>query len=62
MQLIEDLREAADQLEKEAELIHECKAIVKQFVGHYPSGINPDLDEAYRRGRDLMSKVREMEG
>jgi hypothetical protein len=60
MQLIDDLREAANQLEKEAELIQEAKDIVKEFAGHYPFGINPDLDAAYGRARDLLRKVGEL--
>ena len=24
------------------------RKILQKFVGHYPSGINPDLDDAYR--------------
>lgn len=62
MQLIEDLRHAAEQLEKEAPLIQELRAVVEQFVDYCPSGISTYLDEACARGSEVIVRINEMEG
>ena len=57
---IEMLRTLADELEKEGDMVARSEAIMRKFVGHYPGGINPDLDEAYRECLDLLREIDEL--
>ena len=61
MQLIEDLRGAADQLEKESALILECKSIVTEFHKYHNYGKgNGELDAAWLRAEELFKKLGEL--
>lgn len=60
MQLIDDLREAADQLEKEAGLIHEAKAIVKEFHIQFLAANVTKLDALHVRATALLKEIGEL--
>lgn len=42
--------------ENKDQYIAELEGVVKAFVAHYPSGINPYLDEAYGWARAILAK------
>jgi hypothetical protein len=39
----------------------EMQACLEKFVGHYPGGINPALDAAYRESRAVLAKAPQSE-
>jgi hypothetical protein len=40
-------------------MLPQVMVALKEFVEHYPGGINPDLDEAYRKARIAQTVVGE---
>lgn len=50
-----------DESKREARAQYEARSlreVLESFVGHYPMGVNPDLDEAYRAARSAIAKAK----
>lgn len=58
--LVEILRESADQLEREQEIAQRAVQLLQRIQGHYPMGINPHLDSAVIEARQLLRELEDL--